>query len=129
MKKRNSVALFNILSVVLLNGISILTAPLFSRLLGDSGYGMVNARVEYPEAEQRKYQSSVMSLSVLVFAICSGLIFLFMTPLSRLLKLEPMLIGLLLLQSFGTFCVNFLNTRNTYEYKAGRNMAMSLTVV
>ena len=151
MKKRNSVALFNILSVVLLNGISILTAPLFSRLLGDSGYGifkiyniwasltailftlqthgtLVNARVEYPEEQQRKYQSSVMSLSVLMFAVCSGLIFLFMTPLSRLLKLEPMLIMLLLLQSFGTFCVNFLNTRNTYEYKAGKNMAMSLTV-
>lgn len=151
MKKQNSVALFNILSVVLLNGISFLTAPLFSRLLGDSGYGifkiyniwsgvaavlltlqthgtLVNARVEYPRELQRQYQSSVMSLSVLVFLVCSGVVFLFIGPVSRLLKLEPVLIGLLLLQSFGTFCVNFLNTRNTYEYKAGKNMAMSLTV-
>ena len=39
MKKRNRVAFFNIFSTVLLNGISILTGPLFSRLLGDSGYG------------------------------------------------------------------------------------------
>ena len=151
MKKRNSVALFNILSVALLNGISFLTAPLFSRLLGDSGYGifkiyniwaavtavlftlqthgtLVNARVEYPEELQRKYQSSVLSLSVLVFVVCSGLIFLFIGPVSKALKLEPMLIGLMLLQAFGTFCVNFLNTRNTYEYKAGKNMALSLTV-
>ncbi len=151
MKKRNSVALFNILSVVLLNGISFITAPLFSRLLGDSGYGvfkiyniwvsvaailmtlqtqgtLVNARVEYAPELQSKYQSSVLSLSVLAFAGCSCLIGLFIGPISRLLGLEPMLIGLLLLQAFGTFCVNFLNTRNTYEYKAGRNMALSLTV-
>ncbi len=151
MKKRNSVALFNILSVVLLNGISFLTAPLFSRLLGDSGYGvfkiyniwvsvaaivmtlqtqatLVNARVEYPEEVQDKYHSSVLSLSVLVFGLCSGLIGIFIGPVSRLLGLEPVLIGLLLLQAFGTYCVNFLNTRNTYAYKAGKNMALSLTV-
>ncbi len=151
MKKRNRVAIFNILSIVLLNGISFLTAPLFSRLLGDSGYGifkiyniwasvvailftlqthgtLVNARVEYPAEEQRRYQSSVMTLSVLVFGLCSGIIALFIGPVSRLLQLEPLLIGLLLLQAFGTFCVNFLNTRNTYEYKAGKNMALSLTV-
>ena len=151
MKKRNSVALFNILSVVLLNGISFLTAPLFSRLLGDSGFGifkiyniwagviaivftlqthstLVNARIEYPQEQQRRYQSSVMGLSVLMFALCSGLVLLFLGPVSRFLKLEPLLIGLMLLQAFGTFCVNFLNTRNTYEYKAGRNMVLSLTV-
>ncbi len=151
MKKRNTVALFNILSVILLNGISFFTGPLFSRLLGDSGYGilkiyniwagviavlftlqthstLVNARVEYPRELQRKYQSSVMSLTVLIFGLCSGLIFLFLEPVSRLLKLEPLLIGLMLIQAFGTFCVNFLNTRNTYEYKAGRNMLVSLAV-
>ena len=151
MKKSNSVAFFNILSVVLLNGISILTAPLFSRLLGDSGYGVfkiyniwvsvaailltlqtqgtiVNARVEFPPEQQRKYQSSVMGLSVLVFGICSLLIAVFIDPVSRFLQLEPMLVGLMLLQAFGTFCVNFLNTRNTYEYRAGKNMALSLTV-
>ena len=151
MKRRNRVALFNILSTVLLNGISIITAPLFSQLLGTSGYGvlkiyniwasvvailftlqtqgtLVNARVEYPEAEQNRYQSSVMFLSVVVFALCSAVIGIFIQPVSRLLKLEPLLIGMMLLQAFGTYCVNFLNTKYTYEYKAGRNMAMSLTV-
>ena len=151
MKKRNSVALFNILSVVLLNGISFLTAPLFSRLLGDSGFGvfkiyniwasvvailftlqtqgtLVNARVEYSLEDQKKYHSSVMSLSVLAFGCCTAVVCLFMGPVSRFLKLEPVLIGLMLLQAFGTFCVNFLNTRNTYEFRAGKNMALSLTV-
>ena len=151
MKRQNRVAFFNILSVILLNGISIITGPLFSRMLGTSGYGvlkiyniwasvvailftlqtqgtLVNARVEYPEEEQKRYQSSVLFLSVLVFALCSAVIGVFIQPVSRLLKLEPLLIFLMLLQAFGTYCVGFLNTKYTYEFKAGRNMVMSLAV-
>ena len=151
MKRRNRVALFNIISTVLLNGISIISAPLFSQMLGTSGYGvlkiyniwasvaailftlqtqgtLVNARVEYPETEQKRYQSSVMFMSVLMFLLCSTVIGIFIQPVSRLLKLEPLLIGLMLLQAFGTYCVNFLNTKYTYEFKAGRNMVISLAV-
>lgn len=143
--------MFNILSTVLLNGISIITGPLFSSMLGTSGYGvlkiyniwasvaailltlqtqgtLVNARVEYPEEEQSRYQSSVMAMSVLMFLVCSAVIVIFMQPISRLLKLEPLLIVLMLLQAFGTYCVGFLNTKYTYEFKAGRNMVMSLAV-
>jgi len=151
MKRQNRVAFFNILSVILLNGISIITGPLFSRMLGTSGYGvlkvyniwasvvailftlqtqgtLVNARVEYPEEEQKRYQSSVLFLSVVVYGLCSALIGIFIQPVSRLLKLEPLLIFLMLLQAFGTYCVGFLNTKYTYEFKAGRNMVMSLAV-
>ena len=75
MKKQNRVTFFNILSTLLLQGISVFTAPLFSRLLGTSGYGvmniysfwvgalaiaftlqthgtLVNARVEYSQVHQ-----------------------------------------------------------------------------
>lgn len=151
MKRRNRVAMFNIMSTVLLNGISIFTGPLFSRMLGTSGYGslkiyniwvsvvailftlqthgtLVNARVEYPEEEQKRYQSSALFLSMVVFFLFSGLVGIFHQPLSRLLKLEPILLALMLLQAFGTFCVGFLNTKYTYEYKAGRNMMVSLAV-
>ena len=93
MKKQNHVAFFNILSAVLLRGISFITAPLFARLLDTNGYGivnnhnvwvsilaitgtlqtqgtLVNARVEYPEQEQAGYQSSAMTVSVLFFLGC-----------------------------------------------------------
>ena len=151
MKRQNRVAFFNILSIILLNGISLITAPLFSRILGTSGYGvlriyniwagvasvlftlqtqstLVNARVEYSEQTQKHYQSSVMALSMMVFGACTGGILVFLEPVSRLLKLEPALVCLLLLQAFGTFCVNFLSTKYTYEFKAGRNMVISLVV-
>lgn len=151
MKQRNRVAFFNILSTILLRGLSLFTAPLFSWLLGDSGYGglqiyniwtsalaivcslqtqgtLVNARVEYPEEEQHAYQSAAMSLSVLVFLVCAVVILIFLGPVSAFLEMERFLVGLMLLQAFGTFCVNFLNTKFLYELKAGRNMAMSIGV-
>ena len=151
MKKQNRVAFFNILSVILLRGISIFTGPLFYQLLGDSGYGtlkiyniwvsviaivftlrtqgtLVNARVEYGEKEQEGYQSSVMALSVTAFLVCSALVLIFITPVSRLLKLSPGLVILMLIQAFGTFAMSFLNIKFIYEFKAGRNMAASLAV-
>lgn len=151
MKRRNRVAFFNILSTVLLRGISIFTAPLFTRLLGDSGYGvtqiyntwvaviaivftmqtqgtLVNARVEYPQEDQLRYQSSAMSLSALLYLVCSVLVLCFLGPISGALKLSGLLIVLMLIQGFGTFCVNFLNTKFVYEFKAGWNMVMSLAV-
>lgn len=151
MKRQNRVAFFNILSTVLLRGISIFTAPLFTRLLGDDGYGvtqiyntwvaviaivftlqtqgtLVNARVEYPEEQQKRYQSSAMTMSLLLFLLCSGVVLTFLEPISRLLKLSGLLIVLMLVQAFGTFCVNYLNTRNVYEFKAGQNMVLSLGV-
>lgn len=151
MKRQNRIAIFNIASTVLLNGISIVTGPVFTRLLGGSGYGalriyniwvgiitvvftlqtqatLANARVEYPESAQKQYQSSVMSLSVLVFALCTGLVVLFQEAVSAVLGLEKALIYLMLLQAFGTFCVNFLNIKNVYEFRAGWNMLLSLAV-
>ena len=152
MKRQNRIAFFNILSTLLLSGISIFTAPLFSRLLGTNNYGvsdicntwvsvfaivftlqtqgtLVNARVEYPEELQQKYQSSAMSLSVMLYALCAGLVLLFLPQVSAALKLDKILIVLMLVQAFGTFCVNFLHQKFVYEFKAGRNMVLSLIFI
>lgn len=151
MKKQNRVAFFNILSTILLRGISLFTAPLFSRMLGTNGYGvlsiytiwmgviaiiftlqtnvtLVNARVEYTEDQQNKYQSSVMTLSLLFFLLCSAVVLLFLPQVSGVLKLSKVLILLLLFQAFGNFCFNFLNSKFTYEFKAGTNMILSVGV-
>lgn len=151
MKKQNKVAFFNILSTMLLRGISMFTAPLFSRLLGTEGYGvvslytvwvgvaaiaftlqtngtLVNARIEYPEDQQHKYQSSVMTLSLLFFLLCSGVTIAFLPQVSALLKLHWVLILLILFHSFGSYCVNFLNSKFTYEFKADWNMYVSVGI-
>lgn len=152
MKQRNRIAFFNILSTVVLKGSAFFTGMLFSRLLGGSGYGqlklynisvsivtilfslqtqttLANARVEYPEEAQKGYQSSIMTLSVLFFGLCTGLVLVFLKPLSLGLELEPMIILLLLFQAFGNFCVEFLNKKNVYEFRAGWNMVLSMVMV
>ena len=151
MKRQNRIAFFNILSTVVLKGSAFFTGMVFARLLGGSGYGslklynisvsiaavvfslqtqttLANARVEYPEEAQRGYQSSAMTLSVLFFGLCTGIVLLFLKPVSSLLNLTPALVGLMLLQAFGTFCVEFLNKKNVYEFRAGWNMILSLVM-
>ena len=151
MRKQNRVVFFNILSTVLLRGISIFTAPLFGRLLGDANYGvvsiymvwvgvvqiaftmqtqntLVNARIEYPEDRQKQYQSSVMTLSACSYLCFSLLTLLLIGPLSVLLKVEPVLIGLILFHGFGGFCILYINSKFTYEFKAGLNCLVSVAV-
>lgn len=151
MKKQNKVTFFNILSTIILKGISLFSAPIFSRLLGTNGYGivsiyntwvnvssvaftlqtnetLVNARVEYPEDQQHKYQSSVMFLSLMFFLICSTVVILFLPQASVLLKLPSLLVLLVLFQSFGTFCVHFLNSKFIYEFKADKNMYVAVGI-
>ena len=151
MKKQNRIAFLNMLSTLLLRGLSVITSAIFSRLLGTNGYGvlstynvwmgvasiagplqthgtLVNARVEYPPERQKAYQSSVMTLSALSFLGCSALVLIFLGPVSSLLEMQWYLILLLLLHAFGSFCVNFLNSKFTYEFKAGRNLGLSLGV-
>ncbi|MDO5544820.1 MAG: oligosaccharide flippase family protein [Eubacteriales bacterium] len=152
MKRQNRIAFFNILSTVVLKGSAFFTGMLFTRLLGGSGYGslklynilvsivavvfslqtqttLANARVEYPEEAQRGYQSSAMTLSALFFGLCTGIVLLFLKPISSLLDMTPALVLLMLFQAFGTFCVEFLNKKNVYEFRAGWNMILSMVMV
>lgn len=151
MKKQNKVAFFNILSTLLLRGISIFSSPIFSRLLGTSGYGvlsgynnwvqvfailgtagtegtLVNARVEYDEAGQKRYQSAAMTLSICSMLLWTALITLLMGPVTKLFGLSRILVYVMLLQAFGAFCGNFLNSKFTYEFKADKNLYISVGV-
>jgi len=151
MENKKRVVLLNIASTLLLNLISFLTAPIFAALLGTGSYGdlsvfntwvsvatiamtlhttatIANARVEYPEEEQGKYQSAAMSLSLMFFAFCFGLVMIFMGPLSRLMDMEPRLIVLIMATALGTFGVHFTSQKFIFEMKAGRNMAISVSL-
>lgn len=152
MKNINRIAFFNILSILLLQGISFISAPLFSRLLGTDGFGdlasfniwstlsctilsvmtnatIPNARVEYPEEQQAAYQSSVMFLSILVYLAGAAVTMAAIGPISGLLKMSGGLIALIFLSSFGSFGVNFLSSKYTYEFQADKNMFLSVGMV
>lgn len=149
--RKNRIVILNIVSTLLLNLISFLTAPIFAALLGTGSYGdlsvfntwvsvaaivmtlhttgtIANARVEYPEEEQGRYQSAVMSLSLMFFVLCFGLVMLFIGPLSRLMDMEPFLVVLIMVTALGTFGVHFMSQKLTFEMKAGYNMAASVSL-
>lgn len=151
MKNKNRIAFLNFMSNILLRGISIFSAPLFSRLLGTSGYGivsvyniwtrvlgvaipmqsnltLVNARVEFSPEEQDRYQSSVLTMSLMGFLAAGVICAVFLEPISQAIGLPGALIFLMLLQAFGNFSTSFAGSKYTYEFKAGRNFLMSIGV-
>lgn len=147
----NKITFYNILSTVLLQGISLFTAPYFSRALGNSNYGIISvyttwvslfavifglqtqstiavSKNEFQGKENIRYQSSVLFLSVLSYAVFS-IIMLTFTPLfSALLNLEVTMYFAVLLQGFGLFCSQFLNIKFTYEFKADKNLILSIFI-
>lgn len=149
MKNKNRIALINFLSNILLKGISIFSAPVFSRLLGTSGYGVVsvyniwtnilgvilpmqsnltivNARVEYPPEEQDKYQSSILTMSLMGFLAAGLVCLLFGKQIAGAMNLPKILLLMMLLQAFGNFATSFAGSKYTYEFKAGRNLFLSV---
>lgn len=148
LKNRNRILILNILSSALVQGITFLSAPVFSRLLGTANYGVVSmyhtwgemmailfpmqvnatlhmARTRFPMEEQERYQSSAMGLGAVLYLLFSALCLLFLQPLSRVIKLEPAMVCALLVFSFGQYCVSFLNAKYSFEFKAGRNFLLS----
>lgn len=151
MKSSNRIVLINILSTVIIQGLAFLTAPIFSRMLGTENYGIVSvyttwtliasavfslqadstlqiARNKFPEEDQPKYQSSILFLITVSYLAFTAVILLFLDPLSGLIKLPKSMILTVIVHSFGQVCVNFMVTKNTFEYRAGRNFILSVFV-
>lgn len=117
----------------LINVISIITAPIFTRILTTYDYGIISiyqtwvnifaifiglqlsgsiatARVHLPVERFSSYLRSILGLSVLSFLGITLISIIFTNPLASLLQLEPRLIPFILLQAFGTYCGVFYLT-------------------
>lgn len=149
-KNENSLAIFNLLGPVFLNGINFFTIPVFTRLLGAENFGIVSvyiawvqiitviiglqttgtisiAKVHLPAEEQRKYRSSILSLSFCSMIIVTLLILIFSGPFSAFLDLEKSIILIMVLQSFGTFIIMFASSSYTYDKEAYKTFLLSIT--
>lgn len=147
----NKIVIINTLSTVILYAITFFSSPIFSRILGTENYGIVQvyntwcsffsivvglmtrgilpmAKVKYPDEEIEKIQSSVLFLSTVSFSAISLLILVFQSSLTPLFGLGPEYLIVLLLHSFGNYCVLFINAKFTYEMKALNNLIISVTM-
>ncbi len=149
-KNENSLAIFNLLGPVFLNGINFFTIPVFTRLLGAENFGIVSvyiawvqiitviiglqttgtisiAKVHLPEDEQQKYRSSVLSLSFFSMIVFSLIVLVFAGPVSDLLDLKNTIILIMVLQSFGTYVIMFASAGFTYDKEAYKTFLLSVT--
>ena len=147
----NRMALFNILSTVIIAGVNFFTIPIFTRMLDTGGYGIVNvytawvsifvvfiglkadgsigsAKANLADDEQDSYHFSILALATLAFLIVFSLVLLLLDPLSSLLSLEPMLVVCMVVQSFGTFVINLFSMRFIFRKQAQLNFAISVGV-
>ncbi|MEG1012143.1 MAG: oligosaccharide flippase family protein [Ruthenibacterium sp.] len=147
----NRIAAYNILSTVVLNALSFLSSPIFSRMLGTQQYGIITiystwasffllliglqttgtigtAWANLPKEKHSAYASSVMALSGLSFFAMLALVFVLRGPLSAASELGSGILLLMTVHGFGTFCVNFLNAKLTFDFSAGKNFILALAM-
>lgn len=150
-KSENYIAFFNILSTVIVAGVSFFTIPVFTRILSTDAYGVVSiyeawtqifiifiglkvdgsiasASANLNDEEQDSYQFSVLMLSVLSFTVLFTICCIFLNGVSGLLGMSPLLVLLLLLQSFGAFVVQFFNMRFVFSKEARNNFFMAVGI-
>lgn len=150
-KSSNTIAFFNILSAVLLNGINFFTLPFFSRLLGTEGYGKVSlystwvsiitiimglqagsaigsALQRWGTIQIKRYYSSTMSLITINFLFLLFILFLGMPIWVYITGFDQVVLLVMLFHCLGASFINFSSLRFTYNKEALLNFALSISV-
>lgn len=138
----------NIIASFALRGIGIITAPITTRLLGESDYGAMsifstwvaiativfgvqtygtftNAKYKYNAKEYHRYCWNALLISAAGHLIGFGLILPWMDTISSLIGLSPLLIILLIVQSFFQSCTDKLCSYLLIENEATKNFILS----
>ena len=151
MNNKNKITIFNIASTVILQGLAFFSGPIFSGMLGTDNYGIASvyltwvqlastvfslqaagtvalARVNFPMEDQPKYQSSVLSLATMFYAGFSILTVIFALLFGERSGIRVPMILLGLAHGWGMYCISFMNSKFTYEFKADKNFILSVSV-
>lgn len=148
MKSINKITVLNFFSIVIVQGATFVSAPIFSRLMGASNYGIYSvvnawgafvasffglqvastigvAKTHYTIEKQIKYQSSILTLQLLSFTFISSLCLLFSDGISRVTGLSNVLIWLIVIQGFSSSVIEFANAKFIVEFDAWKNLILS----
>lgn len=154
MKNKNSInkiVILNIISTLILQGLTFFTSPIISRMLGPSNYGIASvyitwvalfstvfglqtqstiaiAEKDIAEEKQLQYQSSILALSLVAYILFSIVVLLFADEITGFMGFKQSIIYLVLLQGFGQYVVTFVNVKLTYEFKAFHNFILTIIV-
>lgn len=148
MGKQNKIAILNILSTILLQGIVFFTTPIFTRMLGSSQFGLysvfhswvliftcvmgfsVNSALGTGLYEFRqnylKFRSSVLLFGTIICVVEVFLMILFRNELAIMLGYNSWLVVMMGVTAFSQFVINYAQSSFIYEKKAEINFALSV---
>jgi O-antigen/teichoic acid export membrane protein len=149
-KSVNKTLILNICSVILLQGISFFTGPIFTRILGAEQYGLysvfnawvsvlacvmgfnvssalVTARYQFKNSYEL-FKSSVLLFGTIICGAVAVLCICFIRPIAALTGYSYGMVILLLLMAFAKFVIKFAQDSWTYEKKAQMNFFVSAAV-
>jgi len=152
-KNINSTIILNVISTIITTGISMISAPIISRLLGANNYGVISiyntwvtiisivfglqtvgtyamARNEYEEDKQYEYQSSCLGLTMVSYTLFSIILAVGYMLFRAKINLSPLMLVFAVIHAFGLQCCTMINTRFVYDFKAINNMIIaSITAI
>ena len=150
-KSISRVVIFNICGRFVLQGISFITTPIFTRLLSPTDYGITavymawlsifslfiglqshgsiaNARIKYDKFQINAYFSSVITLVVLSFFCVLLICVLFNSFIAQLLEIDNKLLIILIVHSFSSFVVTFYTVKWMQFKEVEKNIIFSFVV-
>lgn len=150
-KKDSLQVVYNILSQLILNGTNFILIMIFTRFLTTINYGIISIYQSYvlffaiivginvqgsigpafshiDKKEHNNYLASIFILSLVTFITIFIFSIIFIDGLEKFSQLPPILIILMIFQSFGVFCFNFANIKYVYSRKAQYSFMISLTL-
>ena len=137
-------------SAILLRSISIVTTPIFTRLLSTSDYGIVTAFTSWyslllpicslnltysiPKAKQdfegelKQYITSMSILSVVFTAVISMFALLNIDYTTKILGFEPVIVGMLIAYLISMEIIQLFQTECRFLYKFKENVLISIII-
>lgn len=139
-KNLSRVIIWQTCSSFLLQGIGLITAPIYTRILSPEDYGQTStfsswvsivglivglqvggtvgiAKGKYSNEEYRKYCSSVMWLSFISFVAALLFFIVFSNELSGILGFPVYLVPLIVINSYVSFVISFCNSIMEFDFK------------
>lgn len=144
----NAQTFYNFLSMVIRSGISFLTMPLFTRLLGAEQYGLYSVYHSWLliltcvmglnvgaglgtgyykfKKEYYQYKSSTLLEGTLISAVIIFILLALYPLLSGIILYPFAIFAILLMEAFAQFVLNLSSVGWVYEKRASANMLVSL---
>ena len=150
-KSFSNVIIWQIISKFSVQGISIITTPIFTRLMTTSEYGrftnynawiavlnifvglqtqgsIANARIKYNSEEYNRYLSSIYSISLLAYGLGIAVAIILKESLALIFTVDSRLIPIMIVHSFFSFTVSFYSEKLIQEKAVEKNGVISFFI-